>query len=68
VPYGTLINWLGATLVMFLFPILNEMLGGPGWIFISNSILCLISIIINSFTLVESKDRNELTIRHHFDE
>jgi len=37
---------------MFLFPILNEILGGPGWIFIANSILCLISIIINSFTLV----------------
>jgi hypothetical protein len=68
IPYGTMINWGGATLVMFLFPIMNKILGGPGWIFLFNAFLCAISIIINTFTLVESKDKNELTIRHDFDE
>jgi MFS family permease len=58
IPYGTIVNWFGATLVMLLFPILKEHLGGPGWIFIFNACFCLLSIIINAFTLVETKDKH----------
>lgn len=58
--YGTLINEIGSSMVIFLFPILCRKLGGPGWIFIFNGLLCVISIIINYFTLVESKDKREL--------
>jgi hypothetical protein len=56
--YGTFINWTIATLVMFLYPILTEKLGGPGWIFIANGIICIITMIINFLTLVETKNKN----------
>ncbi len=68
IPYGTMLNWGGATLVFFLFPIMSKFLGGPGLIFLFNAFGCILSIGINAFTLVESKDKHELTIRHEFDE
>ena len=52
IPYGTLINWTFATLVMFLFPILSSKFGGPGFIFLINAFLCVLTIIINFLTLV----------------
>ena len=51
-PYGSMINWLGATLVMFTFPIFQEYLGNPGWIFIFNGLYCGLSAILNHFILV----------------
>ena len=58
IPFGTLINWTIATLVMFFYPILTEKLGGPGWIFIVNGILCIITMVVNLFTLVETRNKN----------
>lgn len=58
IPYGTFINWMIATLVMFSYPILTEIMGGPGWIFIFNGFLCIITTLVNALTLVETKNRN----------
>lgn len=58
IPYSSLVNQIGISLVIFLFPIISQKIGGPGWIFVFNGFLCAISIIVNHLTLVESKDKN----------
>jgi hypothetical protein len=58
IPYGTFINWMIATLVMFSYPILTEIIGGPGWIFLLNGVLCILTTLVNALTLVETKNRN----------
>ena len=66
ISYAVVVNYGGATLVMFLFPIIKEKLKNPGWIFIFNGLMCLLSIGINYVTLIETKDKNEVIIRNDF--
>lgn len=65
IPYSTAANWISASLVISLFPILSEKLlgGNPGFLFIFFTVWCFGCFIFNIFFVVETKDKSEQTIR-----
>lgn len=59
IPYTTATNWIGASIVIILFPIItDELLGGhPGVLFIFFSFWCFGSLVFNQFFVLETKDK-----------
>jgi hypothetical protein len=59
IPYSTTATWVGASIVMVLFPILTEdyLNGNPSILFIFSTVWCLGSAIINYFFALETKGK-----------
>jgi MFS family permease len=59
VPYSTASNWIGASFVVILFPIISDGLfdGNPKVLFAVFTIWCFASVIFNHFFVVETKDK-----------
>lgn len=68
VPYSTASNWISASLVVIFFPIMTEDVldGNPGVLFIFFTAWCICSFVFNYFFVLETKDKNEKTIREEY--
>lgn len=68
VPYSTASNWISASLVIILFPIMTEnVLGGnPALLFVFFTAWCFGSFIFNYFFVIETKDKSEKAIREEY--
>lgn len=51
-PVSTMINFGLAAIISFVFPILVDVLGGPGWIFCALASLMVASYLINRKVMV----------------
>ena len=56
VPFSTLANWSGASLTIILFPIIGDQIGNY-YLFFFLAVWCLLSILVNSKFLVQTKDK-----------
>lgn len=54
---STMLNWLTAALISFIFPLIVAALGGPEWMFLILSLTMWISYFINDKLMVETKDK-----------
>jgi hypothetical protein len=59
VPYAVAFNWISASVVIILFPILTDdyLNGNPAFLFIFSTAWCFASCNINYFCIVETKDK-----------
>ncbi len=59
VPFSTGMNWTGTSLVLLLFPIVKKGLPeeNPGYLFCFFGIWCIVSFVINSKFMVETKNK-----------
>jgi MFS family permease len=67
VPYSMMCSWAGSALLSLFFPIVSEVMGNPGWIFLTIGLLGLLSFVISYLVLIETKDKNELEIKQEID-
>lgn len=61
ISYATLVTWLGAAVVMVLFPIINSYLPeqNPSYLFLFFLLWTSISFVVNHFVLIETKGKTE---------
>jgi hypothetical protein len=57
---GSLLMFVFAGIISFLFPILNEYLGGPAPVFLLFAIYTLLAFFVNTILLIETKDKTEM--------
>lgn len=59
VPYSTASNWICASLVIILFPIItdNVLDKNPGLLFVFFTVWCVGSFVFNFFFVLETKDK-----------
>lgn len=59
IPYSTAGNWISASIVIILFPIITEDVldGNPGFLFIFFTVWCLCSFVFNHYFMIETKDK-----------
>lgn len=63
-PYATLVNWLSAAAVMFLFPVIKEKLPdkNPALLFLFFAIWSTLSYFFNKKFVIETKNKGERQI------
>ena len=68
VPFSTAVNWISASIVIILFPILtdNVLKGNPTALFAAFAFLCFIVFLLNLKFMVETKHKSEKAIREEF--
>lgn len=59
IPFSTLANWVSASIVMILFPILGSAIGSIGPLFLFFCIWCVMSFFVNWKFMVESKNKTQ---------
>lgn len=59
VAYSTTSNWISASLVIILFPIItdNVLDKNPGILFVFFTVWCICSVVFNYFFVLETKDK-----------
>jgi hypothetical protein len=64
VPYSTASNWIFASIVIILFPIITDnVLGGnPAVLFAIFTVWMFVSLVFNHFFVLETKDKQEKEI------
>jgi hypothetical protein len=70
IPFTTATNWICASIVIILFPILtdNVLDGNPAILFLFFAAYCLCSFIFHEKFLIESKEKNHSEIQEKYDE
>ncbi len=65
VPFATALNWIAASIVIILFPILTDHAfgGDPGYLFIFFAAVCCFNWLFNIKYLVETKDKTHKAIQ-----
>lgn len=65
VPYSTASNWISASLVIILFPIITDNIldKNPGILFVFFTVWCTGSVVFNYFFVLETKDKTERMIK-----
>lgn len=61
VPFTTAANWISASLIVILFPIVSDHLlgGNPGMLFLFFGVWCFCSLVFNQRFMVETKNKTE---------
>ena len=70
VPFSTATNWICASLVIILFPILtdNVLDSNPAILFLIFTLVHLEALLFNMKFMVETKDKTERAIQEEYDE
>lgn len=68
VPFATAVNWVGASLVIVLFPIIKENVlhGNPFIAFVFFASCLFLTLVIFRIFLLETKDKNQRQIREEY--
>lgn len=68
VPFSTATNWICASLVIILFPILTDSIldNNPAILFLFFAIWCAVSLVFNMKYLIETKDKSEKVIQEEY--
>ena len=60
---GCMLMFIFAGLTAFFFPLLDEWLGGPAWVFMIFGGYTLFSFFVNHYVMIETQDKIEVEIR-----
>ena len=68
VPFSTATNWISASLIIMLFPIMTEHLlnDNPALLFAVFAVWCIASFVLHLKYVVETKDKSERLIQEEY--
>lgn len=66
VAYSSLLMFLFAGIISFIFPIMVEWFGGPAVPFLVFALYSLFSFMLNTWLLIETKGKTEVEIHKEF--
>lgn len=67
IPIATFTNWVAASIITILFPILKESLGTPSYLFFFYALFCCVQFVIVYKYLIETKDKSEPQIYREYE-
>jgi hypothetical protein len=69
IPYSTTTNWVTASMVIILFPIVTAdfLNGNPGVLFLFFTVWSFGSFVANSYLVIETKDKTDKMIKEEYD-
>lgn len=65
---ATMLNWLAAALVTFIYPILVELVGNPSLMFLIFTASVTAGYLLNEKWMIETKGKTEWQIRKEYDD